>query len=216
MTLVEMCDELAAELDVDAERYPTTTAVRHVNRAVRYLDRQLIAPWCMAQDTLTTEVGRRHYSPSTDLGGGSPRLQLTDVLAVYYLGAEGDEVVLEQLTYEELRATYPLEAEAGPPLSFALWGDELWLGPAPDDAYELSVDYRGRQHPLINDGDTNGWLEREPDAVLYQAGVYASTFLLEDERTAVFARLAEDALQQIVIDLSHADDAGRRTEAEEY
>lgn len=216
MTHTELQTALGELLDVDTNRYPLTVRTLHINHAIRSLELDVDTQWGHATDTFDTVADQRNYSPTTDLGGGSPSLTFSHPVAMYYLGSEGAEIVIPHVTWEELRASYPLETENGPPEVYAIWNGELQLAPKPDDVYTIYLDYFGFQADLSASGDSNPWTTQAPNLVLYRACVLATEWLLEDERVPLWKERAQEEELRLVVHLSQLEQSGRRMESTEY
>lgn len=202
-------------LDVDTNRYPAATQTLHLNQAIASLELDVDTQWGTATDEFDTVADQQNYSMVTDLASGSPALTFTHALGMYYLGDEGEEVVIDQVTWPELRAAYPLHADTGAPEVYAYWNNEVQLGPIPDDVYTVYVDYWGFQAALAAGNATNPWTEKAPWCVIFRAAVLACEYLLEDERINVFRARAEEEVSRLIIHLSQLEQSGRRPIATE-
>ncbi|RKZ02983.1 hypothetical protein DRQ25_18145, partial [Candidatus Fermentibacteria bacterium] len=127
----------------------------------------------------------------------------------YYLSSDDVEVPLDQLTIEELTLKYPEDTDGGEPKAFAIFNQEIYLRPAPDDAYTIYWKYYGKKAALEKTGDSNEWTDKEAYAVLYTAAVYACVHLLEENRMGTFAALAKKKIDNIAIRQSQRMSAAR-------
>ena len=97
------------------------------------------------------------------------------------------KVVLEQLTFAELRNRYP-SSTTGIPQNFALQsGNEMVLGPAPDTTYTLVINYYRKITGLDGSTATNWLLTAHPDLYLH-AALAELHMLLNDEQRAASTR----------------------------
>lgn len=73
---------------------------------------------------------------------------------------------------------------AGPPLYFAVVGDEIWLGPSNGDSGSIAYTmvYYGQPEPLSEENPTNALLRLGWDAYLYGALFHASPHIGADAR----------------------------------
>lgn len=87
---------------------------------------------------------------------------------------------------------------SGPPLAYTLWGaTNLWLGPAPDAAYEIEILYQSGVPPLSESNPSNWLLAANPDAYLFGVLVEAELYIGHDERVQVWAQRREAAFASI-------------------
>jgi hypothetical protein len=107
----------------------------------------------------------------------------------------GGTVVLRYLTAEEMDAKVRAPT-SGKPRFYALYGSELRLHPAPDQAYAAELVYL-QALPALSDSNPNNWLlAAHPDAYLYGALTQSAPYLRADERlqtwTALFGAVLTD------------------------
>ena len=216
MTHTQLRSNLGSMLEVDTNRYSDAMRTIHINQALREIQQDSDEQAQQATDTFSTVASTQSYAPATAFGGGSPSLTFSHPLGMYYADSDGDEVEVEQLTWQELRATYPLGTDEGDPKHFAVYMNKIWLGPIPDAVHTIYVDYIGYLGDLSGDSDSNWWTLNEPMLVLYKAAIHACVYLLEDERLPMFHELAEAAWARVVIHLSQIEQAARRPESTEY
>src|SRR5687768_4709099 len=143
-----------------------------------------LANWLLRDDLSTTEIpeaialaerrfNRNLRAPemedavSTSTSGSTITLP-TDFLELRAVYIDTDpKVVLEQLTFAELRNRYP-SATTGIPQNYALQsGNEMVLGPSPDTAYPIVINYYKKITTLDATTATNWLLTAHPDAYLH-------------------------------------------------
>jgi hypothetical protein len=87
---------------------------------------------------------------------------------------------------------------SGPPLAYTLWGaTNLWLGPAPDTAYEIEILYQSGVPPLSDSNPTNWLLAANPDAYLFGCLVEAELYIGHDERAPLWTQRLEACFASI-------------------
>jgi hypothetical protein len=161
-----------------------------------------LANWLLRDDLSTTEIpeaialaerrfNRNLRAPemedavSTSTSGATITLP-TDFLELRAVYVDTNpKVVLEQLTFAELRNRYP-SSTTGIPQNFALQsGNEMVLGPAPDATYTLVINYYRKIAALDGSTATNWLLTAHPDLYLH-ASLAELHMLLNDEQRAAF------------------------------
>ena len=115
--------------------------------------------------------------------------------------AADPKVVLEPMTLAELRGRYA-GAATGKPQNYAIRGESLVLGPAPDAAYSLKLTYIQTIPALGASQATNWLLTDHPDVYLFGA-LHALHLLLADEARAAlcdaqFRQAAEEVNRSAV------------------
>src|SRR5687768_4734499 len=110
--------------------------------------------------------------------------------------ASDPRVVLEPMTLAELRNTYSA-ATTGKPQNYAIRGESLVLGPAPDAACSIKLTYI-QTIPALGAGLATNWLLTDhPDLYLYGA-LHALHLLLVDEaRAALYDARFRQAAEEL-------------------
>ena len=110
---------------------------------------------------------------------------------------DGDpRVLLEPMSLNELRGRYP-SASSGKPQNYAVRGENLVLGPAPDMGYDLRLAYIQAIPALGEDQPGNWLLADHPDVYLYGA-LHALHLLLADEaRAALYDARFREAAEEV-------------------
>lgn len=178
----ELVDEIGAFLDRDdlTARIPTFIRLFEAR-----MNRVLSDPDMTVTSTTSTSAGQEGYALPSDF--------LT--MRAVHLNTD-PKVVLESMTPAVLRSCYA-DSSTGKPQAYALIGENLVLGPAPDGVYALALVYQASVSGLSSANTTNWLLANHPDAYLYGALCMAQAFLQDDPRLAVW----KDAWDQAVVEI---------------
>lgn len=129
----------------------------------------------------------------------------TDFLAERELKvlANGAAYPLSYLTARQMDQ-YTRSATMGRPRFYAIYGGQLRLHPAPDDAYAGELDYL-QAIPALSDVNPVNWLLlSHPDAYLYGALTQSAPYLRADERLQTWSTL----FTTVLADIEAADRTG--------
>jgi hypothetical protein len=156
-----------------------------IQSAEAQFDRRLFASNSEATATSTLSVGTATVALPTDFKAAR----------LVYINGD-PSIVLDQMPLNELRRTY-LDWDNSQPRHYAILGNSLILGPAPDSAYTLSLDYVQGFTALTASNTTNWLLEKHPD--LYRYGVlrHAELYGWNDERGRQFDAFVDNILTEI-------------------
>lgn len=118
------------------------------------------------------------------------------------------KVVLEQMTLASMRRKFA-SASVGEPRAFAIQsGNALVLGPSPDNAYDININYY-QKIPALSDANSTNWLlTGHPDAYLYGALAQAEAYVDNKAKLTVWKRLGEEAMTEIMVAGSRAAHGG--------
>ena len=194
-TLSELQTQLGDDLAVDLTRYPAANRLIHINAAIEFLSRRIDSENDQADESFDTTASTQSYALA-DLFGAA-KLQFDHPLKMYYANAEGNEVVLVQLTEEEFRDEFPLGTDEDEPTHYMLFARKAYLGPTPATVLEIFSDYLGTQNALANPTDTNNWTIYAPNVVLYRASELGAEWLLETDISASRGRRADIELSKL-------------------
>lgn len=162
----------------------TTEIPEAIALAERRFNRKLRAP--QMEDAVSTTTSGSTIVLPTDF------LELRAV----YIDAS-PKVVLEQVTFSELRNRYS-SSTTGQPQNFALQsGNEMVLGPAPDTTYTLVINYYKKITTLDGSTATNWLLTAHPDAYIHGSLVELHTLLHDEARAAFHEGRARQVLDEI-------------------
>jgi len=110
----------------------------------------------------------------------------------------GNTSTLEMVgTFEISKLRMGANDTSGTPTNFTLIDGSIEVFPTPDTSYDLQILYYQTIANLVNSTDTNWILTNHPDAYLYGSLIHSAPFLMEDERTAVWAALYKAAVAAI-------------------
>jgi hypothetical protein len=85
----------------------------------------------------------------------------------------------------------------GRPQYYSIIAGQIEVWPTPDSAYTGELYYYARNTPL-DDSNTSNWiLQYFPDAYLYGALMHSAPYLVDDQRTTVWASLYQSAIDGI-------------------
>ena len=145
------------------------------------MNRMLFVPQMEKRSTTTVDTGSAEpefITLPTDfqtmrtvrLGGvaGKPRLQF-----------------MTPTQLEDYR--YSTDNVPGQPTYFSVVGNELELGPTPNDAYTIEMIYRANIGPLSDSNTSNWLLLLAPDLYLYGTLLESAPYMKEDARIATWA-----------------------------
>lgn len=197
MNLEELQDALGNLMRVGTKRYPTGQRTRHLNHAIRTLQQEFDSQWNEDIQTWSTVADQGEYPIDTYFADPIPIF--SHPIHVYYINSDDEEVVISQLTYEELSKMFPEGTDGSDPTHFAIFQREVRLRPVPDSAITIYWAFQGYTRELSVAGDTNLWTQNAETLVLYRAAEYASVYLLEDERIQLFQGLAERELLRLSV-----------------
>jgi hypothetical protein len=104
--------------------------------------------------------------------------------------------MLEYVTPQVLRQRWNVQT-TGQPQVYSLIGNNIVFGPAPDDTYDLIVDYNRVLTALSSANQTNWLSEKHADLYLYAALVHAEFFGWNDERIPMIRQYVDNVIAQI-------------------
>ena len=103
--------------------------------------------------------------------------------------------VTQQEMAQDRSATYTVAAK---PQFFSVVGSQFEFMPTPDVEYSLEMSYFAKIDALSDDADTNWLLTDYPDLYLYTSLMHSAPYLKDDERTVVWANLAQKAKEELI------------------
>tara|TARA_R110000782_G_scaffold106459_2_gene194675 strand:- start:806 stop:1414 length:609 start_codon:yes stop_codon:yes gene_type:complete len=121
--------------------------------------------------------------------------------------ADGGRIMTMAATeMQERRST--TDNQAGKPTSVRLTAGQFELYPTPDEAYSVSLLYRGRI-PALADDNTSTWLLLDaPDVLLYGALGQSAPYLKDDARLSIWAALYQSAVDALNAESKSAKSIG--------
>ena len=121
----------------------------------------------------------------------------SDLWGIRALHLEADpKVVLEPMTLAELRGRYA-GAATGKPQNYAIRGESLVLGPAPDASHSLKLAYIQTIPALGASQATNWLLTDHPDVYLFGALHALHLLLADEERAALYDVKFRQAAEEV-------------------
>lgn len=112
-----------------------------------------------------------------------------------YIDASPD-VILQKLTPDDLRATYPTTA-TGTPSHYAIEGENILFGPTPSSAQTVKGTYYSTISALNSGTATNWLLTDHPDIYLAGTMYYCHLFLLDEKRALLFKTKMELLIDEL-------------------
>jgi len=212
MNFGELQTALGRLLRHGTKRYPLDERKMHLNHAIRTLQEEFDSQWNQDLQNWDTVADQGEYPIDTYFADPIPIF--SHPYHVYYLNSDDEEVVVNQLTYEELSRAYPEGTDGGDPTDFAIYAREVRLRPVPDSVVTLYWAFQNYTRELTDDSDTNLWTQNAETLVLYRAAEYACVHLLEDERVPFFQGLSEREVLRLSVNDGMRDTA-RRPESQE-
>ena len=138
-------------------------------------------------ETRTTLSASSQYTPLPADWLETIRLQVTGVTSELVLASQG--------ALAQMRAD--INDQAGRPTHYALTGGQLELFPTPSETYTLDLVYFAKVPTLTVSVNTNWLLSAAPDVYLYGALTQSAPYLKDDARTAVWAGLYSQAINNL-------------------
>ncbi len=120
-----------------------------------------------------------------------------DFKSIRSIYLNGDpRTALPYVTPQVLRQKWSVQT-TGQPQVYSLIGNNIVFGPAPDDTYDLIVDYN-RVLTALSAANQSNWLsEKHADLYLYAALVHAEFFGWNDERIPMLRQYVDNVIDQI-------------------
>lgn len=128
--------------------------------------------------TLSTVSGTNTVSLPADFNGARS----------VSLASGQDMIVLDAMTVDMLRARWG-SYSAGYPRNYSVRGTDILLGPTPDDAYSIVVEYTAKIQALSVSNTTNSILTDYPDAYLHCSLIFAGQYLRDPDFVQGFEAL---------------------------
>ena len=164
--------------DLSAAEIPEAIAL-----AERRFQRTLFSPEREAEATLSASA--ESVALPADLWGIRAAWLATD-----------PRVVLEPMTLAELRNAFP-GAATGRPQNYAIRGESLLLGPAPDASYSIALTYIQAIPALGAEQPTNWLLTDHSDVYMFGALHALHLLLADEERAALYDAKFRQAAEEV-------------------
>jgi hypothetical protein len=186
-----MKTEVRLWFDVDDVRLADAPLERIINDVCRDLYRR--GDFMFMQDTdtsLTTVSGTQAYTLPSTVGR---------VIGVYVTNS-GDNYWLTYLDPVEFDAMYSSSTTTGSESHYTLWAGTIKIGPTPAGAYQISILNFKYPTLLEDDTDTNTFLDRAWDVILYGTLAEVAKYLMEQDRIMEFSSEYEKRFRRFLID----------------
>lgn len=92
---------------------------------------------------------------------------------------------------------YSTDNIPGQPIHYSIFGNELELGPTPNEAYTIEMIYRANIGPLSDSNTSNWLLLLAPDLYLYGALLESAPYIKEDARIQTWSAGVSVALEAL-------------------
>jgi hypothetical protein len=116
-------------------------------------------------------------------------------LKAIYLNTD-PKTVLEQMTLSELRNTYSAST-TGQPQNYAIRGEKIIFGPAPDATYTAKLAYI-QTIPALSGSQTTNWLLTDhPDAYVHGSLAELHLLLGDEERAGIHERVLQRIIGEV-------------------
>lgn len=164
--------------------------------------------------TLTENRLNRNLRVRTNL----VRAETTTSANTSFYNLPSDLIELRNITYDTTSSSYALDYlspeslsreygvyTSGMPRAYTNLGKDIKLGPTPDAAYTININYFKKLETLSDANPTNLILSEFPELYLFSACLEGSIFLNDTEQMQRFMAL----YQQTLDDVKAAEDAAR-------
>ena len=166
----------------------TTQIDTFIDLAESRLSRELETRSQDTRTTLTTSADNAYVSLPTDM---------RSIRNVKVMNTP--RVTLRYLSPLQVKKEYATTG-TGVPRVYSVIGDNLFLAPIPDTAYNIELTYKASVSSLSDSNTSNTILTRYTDLYLYASLFHAYTYLLDEQRATQYEALIQSILQQIRVD----------------
>lgn len=119
-----------------------------------------------------------------------------DLLHVRAITIPGSTPALDYVAPDVFNQRYEASI-SGVPRAYTIIGEQLYLGPTPDEAYSLSVTYKAEFAPLSEANPTNGLIEKWPDVYLWGVMREVAKFCRDAEMAVVYENDFQSAINNV-------------------
>lgn len=155
-----------------------------ITQAEQIIKREIRTMAVEKRATASTVAGQQSLALPSDFNG---------MRHVYRQGSPGDS--LEQVAPEKFRSSW-MGHYNSTPLTFVVADDHILLGPTPDSAYTIEMDYYAFS-ALSDSNTTNKVLTNYPDIYLQLSMVEGWRYVFDEEREAKMMTMAMKTLEDI-------------------
>jgi len=135
---------------------------------------------------------------------------------MYYLDSDGDKQDVDYLTREEFLIKYPNSTVTGDVKHYAVWAGKIWWGPTPSTSRTIKFDIYRVLADLVAPGDSNDFTLYAWSLLLFKSCCLASIFGIEDARMATWQSEYVRLENELCLEHSRANSAGRRPVSRDY
>ena len=148
--------------------------------------------------TASTIAGQRDYNlPASYLQMRALRLNTSPLTVLEYVSPE----IMDRVW---------AGSSGGKPVAYTIKANELFLGPSPDSAYTMEMDYYRKFPSLSTIITTNEMLTDNPDVYLYGSLLEAEPFIKNDNRIQVWGT----SFYKAITDIQDQDSKDRHSGSE--
>lgn len=114
--------------------------------------------------------------------------------------SSGTRLPFTVLSFEDFRKRYVSNGLIGRPCHWTYYGDQFWLGPAPDAVYTLTLSYLKRLSTLSGSSDGNAWMVHGEELIRTRAkaDLFANVIRSTDDAVAM-SQLEQVALANLAV-----------------
>lgn len=184
-----------------------TWCLNEMNAAVRRLERGLVLPWFLEEDTtsLVTVAGTETVALPSDFLRED---EDAEIGPLFKKNSDGKWKELRKEDYSVAVEKYP---EAGEPKVYAIRGSNIYLRPIPTAVYELRLLYYAKDATIAAGSTETTWLIEAPDLIIALAGrALAGQYLRDDKAEQRFAQRAGEELDLLNRAITARQETGRR------
>lgn len=116
--------------------------------------------------------------------------------------------LISSISASEMEAKRAASTTAGKPRYMRISANQIEFYPAPDQTYEIKMDYMAKIPALTNAAPSNWLLEYAPDVLLYGALMQSAPYLGEDARVAVWGGMYQSGIEALNSESKSATVAG--------
>jgi hypothetical protein len=202
MNFEEMKAAMGSWLDTDLNRLPNETRGQIINICQKELLRKYDLRFAESSAIISTTNGIPGYNLPT--GWSRP-------YSLWFLSS-GQKIDINFLTKEEFDIKYPDDTSTGTPKNYTVWGDEIILGPTPNDTLSIKAFYYALLPDLTDGspGNTNEFIANAWEVLFFRALWYATEFMVEDARGPIWERKAVMLENNLFLEHARARSSGRR------
>lgn len=196
-------------LGMDTERLPDAVCGDCLNLVQRRIMRFHDLRFGETTDTFTATAGVPSYA--------LPANYRSPLDFSYTHPATGSRAVLRRRQKDQFDALHPDSTKTGRPANYAIWGDQLYLGPTPDSNLTVTRNYYAYLDDL-SDGapsNTNDLVTAAWDVLFFGALEEATKYGIEDARVPMWAERFRELETDLVREHQREKSVGRIAQSRE-